>query len=148
MGDITSNMALDNYQAERKLQTLAPTLMSEGENLNMLPSQIYGQVGKDRQQTEQDMLTEAQQLYTNQQTAPWTGLDEWSRILQGGGAGNSGSTSSSTTNPQSGTPGWVQGAIGGAGLGASIGSMAGLTGADLFGSAGGGAALLGLLALL
>ena len=148
MGDITSKMSLDNYQAERQLQMYAPTLMSAGENLNMLPSQIYGQIGKDRQQTEQDMLTEAGQLYQNQQTAPWTGMDMWSKILQGGGAGNAGSSNSSTTNPQGGTPSWVQGALGGAGLGASIGNMAGLTGWGLGGASGGGAALGLLLGLL
>lgn len=115
LANTDANMAWQNYANERSLQMWAPQLMQEGESLQMAPSSIYGSVGQARQQSEQDQLNQAQQLYTAQQQAPWTGLDEYAKIVQGGGS--PGSSTNTTSGTQGGTPQWLQSLLG-------VGSMA------------------------
>jgi Chaperone of endosialidase len=121
LANTDANMAWQNYANERSLQMWAPQLMQEGESLQMAPSSIYGSIGAARQQSEQDQLNQAQQLYTAQQQAPWTGLDEYAKLIQG--SGSPGSSSTQTSGTQGGTPQWLQSLLG-------VGSMAALAFSD------------------
>lgn len=114
----------------------AANLAGEGFRQNLQPSQVLQNVGDIRQDYDQGQLDEAFQQYQLAQQAPWAGIEQLSRALQGGS--QFGTSSTTVPGPSTGSR-MLTGGIGG-----------GLTGAKLFGPWGalGGAVLGGLSGLL
>lgn len=130
MQRLAAEIAYGNYAQERSNQlNIAPLLMQQGMQLEQMPGQLMESVGYSRRAMDDAMLKQAWDLWQANQNVPWTGLDKYSAIIQGGYPGGQ----SSVTSPSAGTGTRVfQGALGGAGLGAlGANAIGGLTGTDL-----------------
>ncbi len=117
-GDITSQIATRAYEQERKAQALAPQLMQQGIQTELLAPQVQGQVGQQQQQQQQQLIDEAFQQYQMGQDYPWDVLGRYANIVlpASGQGGTTVGTKSGGANP-------LGGALGGLGTAAGLGSL-------------------------
>jgi hypothetical protein len=155
LGDITSNIAGQQYQQERGLQqqaqlglsqlaAAAPSIYSQ----QFLPSQQLGQIGAAREQIAALPLQEQMARFQFGQQLPYQQLSGYLSSVYGSPMGNFGSQTQSTTMPSNPIINTAAGAglgyLGGQALGSFIGGTPfSLTSPSGFGL--GGAALGGLL---
>lgn len=162
LGDEVARLSAEDYVARRELlPTLAltesqiasqvPVLAQQGHQLNLLPADIYGQIGAQQQMWEQDQLDQNYQRWTQAQQAPWQGLPEYASIVSG--VPSFGSSIQTTRGGPSTLNNVLSGAIGGGAMGGAAGmGFGGLTAGAGMGAFApwmlGGAALGGLLGIL
>lgn len=145
VADTSAKIYYDNYGRERVNQMQAPGLINQGIGMNLIPSEILGQVGAQDQAWQQDMNNDALARYQMQIEAPWLGLDQYSGIVNNGSPGSSSSRIASTPTPSTFQK-VLSGGIGGGAMGGMAGyQLAGATGGALAPWVGGGAILGGLL---
>lgn len=149
-GDVLAKFYGDQYGQERKLQQLAPGLLQQGFQTELMPIQAMLSGGQGFQQGEQIDINNIMAQVLAAQQQPWIGLPQYQSLV-GSPFGGGGTT---TTSGQ-GTSAFgsaLQGGIGGAALAGAVGSavpatswLAGLAGP--WGVAGGALAggLLGLV---
>lgn len=143
LGDVSSNIAGQNYARERELQLASPSLISQGLGLSTAPIEMLRGVGGGYESIAQNAIQNDLNAYNAALTAPWFPLQQVAGLAGSLPAPTSSTTTTSGTVP---TPGvasnFLSGALGGAALGASA---AGPLSIGLPWAAGGGA-LLGALA--
>lgn len=128
VGDVTSQIAMQAYEAERLRQLQAPGMLSQGMQLQLMQPELLGRVGAQEQAEEQARLQEQYQLYQIAQTQPWQALQQYGNLLLP--AAGQGGTTMQTTDPGTNPLG---GMFGGAMAG---GSVAGVPGAIVGGGLG------------
>lgn len=143
-GNIASGITYQNYSDERARQMLAPTMLQQGIDLNLMAPKLLEGVGSARQGWNQAQIDEDYQLNELKRMAPWLGLPEYAGIV--GGAIPGGGTTTSPINRPSTASSIFSGALGGLGVGGSIAGALGLTGLSAFAPFLGGGAILGGLA--
>jgi hypothetical protein len=150
VADTVANMLNERFGEERKLQMLAPGLLQQGVEMNLLPAQLMLSLGEQQRALAQDQINEQLMLFQEQQEAPWRALMPYADILGGLGSVGGSLNASTIGSGQSRLGGALQGALAG-GLGgyafanafpATAGAVGGPWGAALL-----GAALLGGLGL-
>lgn len=143
LADTTSNILYNNYLQERQNQMAGGDLLTQGMGLQLLPGQIYQDIGQQQQQVDQQLIDEARYLTTAPTDYNSQLLSQYASLLQPGlGFGQSSSSGGSGG-------GIIPGAVGGGLTGGLAGyGLAGATGiAGLAPWVGGGALIGGLLGL-
>jgi hypothetical protein len=151
LGDVTANLAGNQYQAERQLQQQAQLGLT---NIAQAAPQIYGQqfipaqqlaqVGAQQEAIAAQPLQEAMTRYAYEQRLPYEQLSGYLSSVYGSPLGSYGTSAQqlpqATANRTTGAlAGGLAGGLGGYALGSAFPSIGGTTGAV------GGAALGGLL---
>ena len=135
IGDISSNIAYENYGRERALQQNAPLLLEQGLRLGQAPFELLSRVGDTRRGFAQEDVDENVRQFEEANTAPFRPLLPLASIIQGS---NVGSSSKQTQEASSGGPaGGIVGALGGATIAQQLG--AGVLGTGFAAIAGGAA---------
>ena len=130
VGDISSQMAYDNYSAERDNQIKGMLFAPDLANQDYIDINALGQAGQGYDSYNQSLIDADLQKYNYNQSKDWNYLNDYIGLLNGAVGG-----SSTTTSPVQ-RPNIFTSALGGATTGFGIG---GLPGAML----GGGLGLLG-----
>lgn len=149
LGDVASNIAMQDYAAQQARQQQAQGALLQGATIapqiygqQFLPSQQLGQIGAAREAIAAQPLQEEMQRFYFQQQAPIQQLTGYLSSVYG-----TPMASSQAAAPQMQTNQFGQ-VLGGAATGFGIGSMFGRTAANPTGYGGYGAALGGLAGLL
>ena len=149
LGDVASNIAMQDYAAQQARQQQAQGALLQGATLapniyaqQFLPSQQLGQIGAAREAIAAQPLQEEMQRFYFEQQAPIQQLTGYLSSVYG-----TPMASSQAAAPQMQTNQFGQ-ALGGAATGFGIGSLFGRTASNPTGYGGAGAALGGLAGLL
>lgn len=130
VGDVSSQIAFANYDAERNRQQLAPQLISQGAQMQLLPTDIMSTVGDRLQGFDQQNLDNAFAQYEQNLLYPWQELERFMSMISAGTQSGFGTTSATQSSSGPSTAQNVLGgAIGGGGLGGSL-AAAGIFGAN------------------
>lgn len=120
LGDLSSQIYLQNYANERAIQQQAPGMLSAGVDLNQIAPTLLSQVGEITQGESARMLEDQIRRHELEQMAPWLGLNELSQlygnVIPGGGT----SSTSGRVGRTSALTGGLSGALGGAAAGTAI----------------------------
>ena len=141
VGDTSATLQNQAYQAGLDAFSKALLAAPQTAQLGLLPAQVAGAVGDQRQALEQAYLTEAAQRYAAEQIRPFAAAQDVAALAFGIPGGQ---TTSTGTVPSARGPGAFQSALGGASLGASVGSIGGPMGTGIGAGLGALAGLLGL----
>jgi hypothetical protein len=125
-GNIRATLAGQTYEAERKAQSLAPSLIQQGIQTQMMAPEVMGNVGQQLTAEDQAKLDAAYQEYQMQATQPWYQVQQLANLIYpaAGFGGTSTGTAVNPTNP-----------VGGAAGGAMAGYQ--MTGGNPYGAAAG-----------
>lgn len=135
IGDVSSNMAYQNYSDERQNQMRGMLMAPDIANQDYKDIGALQMAGQGFDQYNQSLINADKDKWNFQQNAPWDNLNRYMNILNGVPGGYTQKTSSDA-NP------WTSG-IGGAMMGAQMGSMFGPWGTGIGALAGGGLGFLG-----
>jgi hypothetical protein len=120
------------YQAEMNAAQLAPKLQNTGIRQAMLPGQIEMDIGGMERQFAQDQISAELQRHQMEQSAPWTGLQQYANVIYGSPS----FTNTTQQQPGGGVGGAASGAISGAAMGSMLGPWGAAGGAVLGGLGG------------
>jgi len=139
IGDVSSQMAYQNYSDERQNQIRGMLFAPELANQDYRDIEAMGQAGQGFDQYNQNLINADIQKYNYTQNKDWNFLNDYIGLLNGA----TGSSSTTTSPQQSVNP--FTGALGGAFTGASIGSAIPGIGTGIGALGGGAMGLLGSL---
>lgn len=131
IGDISSNIFMQNYMSERGNQMNAGNVLGQGYDLANAPGQQLLSLDEIGRNNAQLGIDNTHQKFMEQKTAPWYGLGEMAQLLsQGGFSTVTGNSRMTNPNYQDPFTSLLKGIIGG---GSAIAGMGGSGGFGLWG---------------